>query len=173
MLEGFLMVMRWIFTPFIALFLLFEEWGWVPLAALLRRLKDIPFWAWCEKRIGQLPPWAALIFLLAPSIGLLPAKFMALWLISHGQYALGMFVLLSAKLVGTALLARLFELTQPALMQFGWFAKWYPRWKAWKDKLLATIRSSRVWQLGRSIKLQVKSLMAPHWLKVKTWFKAW
>jgi hypothetical protein len=173
MLEGFLMVMRWIFTPFIALFLLFEEWGWVPLAALLSRLKNIPFWAWCERRIAKLPPWAALILLLAPSIGLLPAKFMALWLIRHGQYGLGIFVLLSAKLVGTALLARLFELIQPALMQFGWFAKWYPRWKAWKDKLLASIRSSRVWQLGRSIKLQVKSLISPHWYKVKAWFKAW
>ncbi len=25
--NGFAMAMRWIFTPFIALFLLFEQWG--------------------------------------------------------------------------------------------------------------------------------------------------
>ncbi len=166
------MVMRWIFTPFIALFLLFEEWGWIPLAALLRRLKDIPFWAWCELLIAQLPPWAALLLLLAPSIGLLPAKLMALWLIRHGQYGLGVFVLLSAKLVGTAFLARLFELTQPALMKFDWFAKWYPRWKTWKDVLLARIRASQLWQLGRSTKLRIKSLMVPSFSKIKAWFKA-
>jgi hypothetical protein len=172
MLEGFLMVMRWICTPFIALFLLFEEWGWVPLAALLSRLKEIPLWAWCERRIAQLPPFAALLVLLVPSIGLLPAKFMALWLIRHGQYGLGLFVLLSAKLVGTAFLARLFELTQPALMKFAWFAKWYPRWKTWKDALLASIRASQLWQFSRVIKLRIKSLVTPSFSKIKAWFKA-
>lgn len=172
MLKGFMMVMRWLFTSFIALFLLFEEWGWIPLAALLRRLKNIPLWAWCEQRITQLPPWAALLLLLAPSIGLLPAKLMALWLIRHGQYGLGMFVLLCAKLVGTAFLARLFELTQPALMKFAWFVKWYPRWKTWKDALLAHIRASPLWQLGRNLKLQVKSWLAPRLTKLKAWFKA-
>jgi hypothetical protein len=172
MLEGFTMVMRWIFTPFIALFLLFEEWGWIPLAAALRRLKEIPVWAWCERRIALLPPWAALLLLLAPSVGLLPAKFMALWLIRHGQYGLGMFVFMCAKLVGTAFLARMFELTQPALMKFAWFAKWYPRWKTWKDTLLARIRLSPLWQLGRTIKQQVAAWFAPSLVKFKAWWRA-
>ncbi len=159
MFKGLGTVLRWIFTPVIALILLFEEWGWAPLAAALRRLREFALWAWMERKIAQLPPWAALLVLLLPSVGLLPAKLMALWLVRHGQYSLGVCILIVAKLIGTAFLARLFELTQPALMQFAWFARWYPRWKAWKDSLMAHMRASALWQLARKTKLQAKALV--------------
>jgi hypothetical protein len=149
-------VLRWLFTPFIALFLLFEEWGWEPLAALIQRLSRLPIWAWCERKITQLPPWGALLVLMVPAVALFPIKLLALFLIHHGQFALGFTVLVAAKLVGTAFVARLFQLTLPALMQFAWFARWYPRWKAWKDRLMDYIRASAVWQLGKRIKARVK-----------------
>jgi hypothetical protein len=149
-------VLRWIFTPFLALLLLFEEWGWEPLAALLQRLARLPLWAWCERKITQLPPWAALLVLLVPAVALFPIKLLALFLIRHGQFVLGFTVLIAAKLVGTAFVARLFQLTLPALMQFAWFARWYPRWKTWKDRLLDYIRASAFWQMGRRIKTRAK-----------------
>jgi hypothetical protein len=149
-------VLRWIFTPFIALFLLFEEWGWEPLAALLQRLARMPVWAWCERKITQLPPWGALLVLLVPAVALFPIKLLALLLLRHGQFVLGFTVLIAAKLIGTALVARLFQLTQPALMQFAWFAHWYPRWKAWKDRLMDYVRASAVWQLGKRFKARAK-----------------
>jgi hypothetical protein len=144
--------LRWIFTPFIAIVLLFEEWGWAPLAAWVARLAQMPVWARAERRIAQLPPWGALLVLGMPTLALLPIKLMALYFLGVGQAAIGVTVLVAAKVVGTALLARLFQITQPALMQLAWFARWYPRWKAWKDALLSRIRASAVWHTGRSIK---------------------
>jgi hypothetical protein len=145
-------VLRWIFTPFIAIVLLFEEWGWAPLAAWIARVAQWPLWARAEHWIAHLPPWGALLVLGLPTLALLPIKLLALYFLGIGQAVLGVTVLVTAKVVGTALLARLFQITQPALMQLAWFARWYPRWKAWKDALLNRIRASALWRTGRSIK---------------------
>jgi hypothetical protein len=65
-------------------------------------------------------------------------------------------LLLGTKLLGTAVMARLFQLTQPALMQLGWFARWYPRWKDWKDGVLAQVRQSAPWRAGQEAKRRVR-----------------
>ncbi|MEI8324427.1 MAG: hypothetical protein WCH44_03515 [Betaproteobacteria bacterium] len=133
----------------IALVLLFEEWGWEPLAALFARLARLPLWAWIERRITALPPWGALMVFFVPMLALLPVKLGALYLFAHGHATLGLVLLLGAKLLGTAVLARLFQLTQPALMQLAWFARWYPRWKSWKDRLIQQVHASAPWRMAR------------------------
>jgi hypothetical protein len=139
-------LLRHAFTALVAGVLLFEEWGWEPLAALLAKLARLPVWAWMERRIAALPPWGAVAMFGAPALALLPVKVLALFLIGRGHPMMGLGVLLAAKLVGTAVLARLFTLTQPALMRLAWFARWYPRWKAWKDALIAQVRASPMWR---------------------------
>jgi hypothetical protein len=140
----------------LALLLLFEEWGWEPLAALLAKLARLPVWAAVERTIARLPPWAALALFALPAIALLPVKLLALFLMGHGHALMGVCVLLTAKLIGTAILARLFTLTQPALMRLPWFARWYPRWKAWKDALFVQIRQSAPWRAGRRMKARLR-----------------
>ena len=156
---------RWVFTPLIALILLFEEWGWAPLSALLSRLALWPVWARIESAIVRLPPWGALMVLLVPTVALVPIKLLALYFISRGQVAIGIGILLTAKLLGTALLARLFQVTQPVLMQLRWFALWYPRWKAWKDALLNQLRASALWRMGRSMKISMRRSVRKLWLR--------
>lgn len=141
----------------VALVLLFEEWGWAPLAALFARLARLPLWAWLERKITRLPPYGALLVFGVPMLALLPVKLLALYLFGLGKAKSGLVVLMAAKLVGTAVMARLFQLTQPALMQLAWFARWYPRWKAWKDGLLAQVRQSAPWRLVRQWKAQWKA----------------
>jgi len=141
-----------VFVGLVAIILLFEEWGWEPLAALLARLARLPVWALIERRISELPPWAAVAVFALPVLVLFPVKLLALFVIGHGHALTGVGVLLAAKLLGTALVARLFTLTQPALMQLGWFARWYPRWKAWKDRVIAQVRASALWQAARQWK---------------------
>jgi hypothetical protein len=141
----------------LALVLLFEEWGWEPLAALLARLGRLPFLAWVERSIRRLPAWAALLVLLVPMVTLFPIKLLALYLFGAGHPAWGLALLLGAKVLGTAIVARLFNLTQPALMQIGWFARWYPRFKAWKDGWIEHIRASGPWQAGRRMKAAVRA----------------
>lgn len=150
-------ILRPIFLPLIAAVLLFEEWGWAPLAAAFARLARIPLWAWLEQKIRRLPPMWALLAFGVPMLLLLPVKLLALYLFGQGQATMGLFLLVAAKLGGTALLARLFQLTQPALMQLDWFARWYPRWMAWKERVLAEIRQSLVWRAGQRSKRRVKA----------------
>jgi hypothetical protein len=152
-------VLRHLFIAVAALVLLFEEWGWEPLAALLRRLGRLPLWAWMERRIAGLPPWGAIAAFAAPAVALLPVKLLALFLIGRGHALMGLGVLVAAKLLGTALLAWLFTLTQPALMQLPWFARWYPRWKNWKDGVIALVKASALWQSARHWKAQARV----HW----------
>jgi hypothetical protein len=159
MLRALWTLVRWIFTPFIALLLVFEEWGWEPLSALMARLARLPLWSWMERRIAKLPPWGALLMFALPSLALLPIKLLALYFISRGQAGVGVGILIAAKIVGTAILARLFHITQPALMQLAWFAKWYPRWKTWKDALMDNIRANAVWQAARRMKAVLRRLL--------------
>ena len=150
-------ILRSLVFGILAIVLLFEEWGWEPLANLFRRLARLPLWARLERQIAGLPKWGALLVFGVPMVALLPVKLLALYLFGQGHAVTGLVLLIAAKLLGTALLARLFQLTQPALMQFTWFARWYPRWKAWKDGLMAKIRQSEPWCMGRRIKALAKA----------------
>lgn len=145
-------VLKRAFGVLVALFVLFEEWGWEPLQRLMARIARLPGLRHLEAWVGRLPAWAALIVLVLPSLLLVPTKLGALWLIASGKQTLGVILIIVAKLVGTAMVARLFALTRPALMQMRWFAALYARWVAWKDALLATVRASWAWRAGRVMK---------------------
>lgn len=136
----------------LGLVILFEEWGWEPLARLLAGIARLPLLAWLARRIAALPPYAALVVFALPWLILLPVKLLAVWLIADGHGVLGMAVIVLAKVVGTAILAWLFTLTKPALMRLAWFCAVYERWVAWKEGLLASVRASRTWAWGRAVK---------------------
>jgi hypothetical protein len=83
---------------------------------------------------------------------LLPVKLAAMALLARGHGALGVALIVVAKLVGTAVLARLFALTQPSLMRLPAFARAWVRWAAFKAALLAQVRASWAWRVGRVMK---------------------
>jgi hypothetical protein len=147
----------------LALLILFEEWGWQPLQRALARLAERLHLQWLGEKIRALPPYAALALFLLPSVALLPVKLLALWLIGRGHVMLGAGVIVAAKIAGTAVVARLFTLTQPALMQLPWFASLYGRWTRWKDALLAQVRASWPWRWGRVLKRR----------SVRRWRRRW
>lgn len=140
----------------LALLILFEEWGWEPLQRALAWVGQLPGLRWLERRISALPPYAALTLFLVPTLMLLPVKLLALWTISRGKLVVGTLVILGAKLLGTAIVARLFTLTQPALMQLPWFARSFTRWTVWKDALLTKVRLNWLWRLGRVLKRHIQ-----------------
>jgi len=148
-------LLRRIFIFIAALLLIFEEWGWEPLAALAARLAKLPVFAWIEERIRKLPPYAALATFFIPALMLVPVKLAALFFIVRGHKMFGVVVIIVAKVVGTAVVARLFTLTNDALMQLEWFAHWYPRWKAWKDRIMDEVRASASWQAAARVKAAV------------------
>ena len=147
----------------LALLILLEEWGWQPLAELMGRLARWRPWAQLETAIARLPPYAALAVFVLPSALLLPLKFLALLLIAKGQLVLAGLLFAAAKVGATALVARLFMLTQPALMQIGWFAWGYDRFIPWKNALEAYVRSSTVWRVARIWKERTRRIVAAQW----------
>ena len=144
-------------TWLVALVILFEDWGWVPLSRLLGYLAKLPVIGWIERRIAALPPRYALLVFLVPAVMLLPVKIAALWLIGRGRAMLGLAVIVAAKVIGTAVVARLFMLTQPQLMKMPWFARLYTRWIAWKEGVMARVRASAPWRAARAFKARVKA----------------
>ena len=142
----------------VLLVLLFEEWGWVPLAKAFARLAKLLLWARLEGIIKALPPWAALLVFGMPVIALIPIKLLALYLFSQGHMATGLTLVIAAKITGTAIAARLFQLTEPALMRLAWFARIYLPWKRWKDGVLAQVRQSALWRAVRQVKARLRRL---------------
>lgn len=151
-MKSFKKILRGLLLAPVALLLLFEEWGWAPLAAAFAALGRLPVWRRLERLIAGLPPWAALLAFGIPVLALIPIKLLALYLIGEGQLVMGVALVLSAKLAGTAIAARLFQLTQPALMQLEWFSRGYSAFKKWKDRMLRQVRTSLPWRAGRRFK---------------------
>jgi hypothetical protein len=134
-------VVRGVLTVLAALWIFLEEWVWDAMPACMAWIGKLPGVRWCEARIAELPPYAALVAFLIPAAILVPFKLLAFWLIARGHGLLGLQVFIIAKIVGTAFLARIFALTRPALLTIGWFARFYARFTAWRDHLYAYVRA--------------------------------
>lgn len=160
-------VLRTAVQILLALLILLEEWGWRPLADLLGRLARWRPWAMIEYGIARLPPYVALCVFVLPSMLLLPLKFLALFLVAKGQIILAAVLFVAAKVVATALVARLFLLTQPALMQIGWFAWGYDRFMPWKEALVEYVRASWVWRVARVWKERARRIAVAQWRRVR------
>jgi len=143
--------LRALFIWMVALVILFEEWGWDPLARLVGTLARLPVFARLERHIAALPPYAALAVYCVPALLMLSVKLVALYWISLGYLALGVTAIVVAKIAGTAVVARLFQLTQPTLVTLPWFAALYRRWSIWKATVVTAVRASAAWQAGRAI----------------------
>lgn len=155
---------RGVLLTFAAALLFFEEWGWRPLTAWAARLARWPPLARLEAHLQTLSPRWALAFFLLPSLLLLPVKLLALWFIQRGQASLGLAVIVVAKLLGTALVGRMFILTEPQLMQFAWFARALRWWRATKARVKAAVRASGAWRAALVVRRGV-GVKLRRWLR--------
>lgn len=145
----------------VALIVVFEEWGWRPLADLLGRLARYSPVAWIESRIRLLPPYGALAIFALPTVSLFPLKLLALYLIAQGKTVIATALFVGAKVAGTALVARLYMLTEHALMRIGWFKRAYDWLMPYKQALVEWVHGSWVWRYGRVVKWRVMSAIKP------------
>jgi hypothetical protein len=161
------LIVRRILEVIFALVLLFEEWGWRPLAAWIGKLARFPVIAKIETVISALPPYGALFAFLLPSIFLFPLKLLAIYLIATGHALMAALLFIGAKVAGTAVVARLFMITQPKLMQIGWFARLYNWLMPWKDRAFAAIRVSWAWRYGRIVKHKLGQAVRARWQSIR------
>jgi hypothetical protein len=144
-------LLRGVLLALAALVLLIEEWGWDPLTRWAARLARWAPLRRLEERIRALPPRWALALFLVPAVALFPVKLVALWLIHMGSTALGVAVIVAAKLLGTALVGRLFIITEPQLVQFAWFARALGWWRDLKARIKAAVHRWPAWRALRVV----------------------
>lgn len=134
-----------------ALLLMLEEWLWDATQALLARIPDWPFLQRLQRWVERLSPYAALAIFLAPTLLLLPVKLLALLSITHGHPTLGLAIIVAAKLLGTALVARIYALTRRSLLSLAWFQRAHDRLLAFKDRMIAQLHASPGWQHAQAL----------------------
>ena len=65
---------------------------------------------------------------------------------------LGIFIIVAAKVLGTAFVGRLFVLVEPQLMTFAWFARALNWWRETKAKIVERVRRSAPWRAARALR---------------------
>jgi hypothetical protein len=136
-----------------AVLFLFEAWLWshlAPLVAWLVARIDLPrLKARVASWVEHLPPAATLVIFVVPVLVLLPIKFLGFWLLAHGSWLGAMATLALAKVVSMAVMAFIFEVTRPKLLQLAWFRWLYERvlaGLAWAHRYVDPIKERmRVW----------------------------
>ncbi|MBX9925494.1 MAG: hypothetical protein K2Y05_03980 [Hyphomicrobiaceae bacterium] len=146
MRRGLLTLLELLAVPIVA----FYEWGWRPLADLLASLARYRWFARIEAWIAALPPYGALALFATPAVVLFPVKLFALYLLASGRPIIAVGLIVLAKIVGTAFVARVFMLTQPQLMQIAWFKRAFDWFMPWKKHVFEIVKSSLAWRSARA-----------------------
>jgi hypothetical protein len=138
----------------VAMVIAAEELLW-QLAKIYALLGKLPVFRAIENGIRRLPPYGALVLLGLPAVALAPVKLLAFYWLASGHALLGGGTIVTAKIAGTAFVARLYQLTRPALIQIPWFA--------WCEAQVLRLRASAyaVWAdsaIGRLVTRRVHAL---------------
>lgn len=138
--------MRRILKPLwilLALVFLFEAWLWEHLRPVVAWIVDRIAWEKLKARLAaaieHLPPYATLLVFLIPVVLLLPLKFLGLWMLAHGSWLGAAAVLALAKMMSVGVVAFIFDVTKPKLLQLGWFRWLYEHMLVWLARAHALI----------------------------------
>ena len=151
-------------VPLAAAIVFFEQTLIKYLSAAMAAVARWPPIAKLEAWLVSLPPYAALCAFVTPSILILPIKFIALWFATIGQYELALATLIVGKMLGTAVLARLYRILRPRLMTIGWFARIDTSFFYWRDQAYAFVKSLPAWKrvaaLVQKLRIRIADLVS-------------
>jgi hypothetical protein len=142
-----------------ALLFLFEEWLWVGFTRLFGWLGRLGLLRWLDRRLVRLAPAAALAILCVPVVLLFPVKIAGFWMIASGRFLTGCAVMLAAKIVSTAIVARIFLTCRGQLMQMSWFARLYNLACALRGRVHQWLAMQAAWQDARRFAAAGRRLM--------------
>lgn len=168
---------RWVLLAALAMVLAYEELQW-RLSAVFAILGRLPVLRQIEAWVRRLPPYGALALFALPSLFLLPLKLLALRWLAMGHAKLALSSLVFAKIAGTALVGRIFQLTRPALLTIGW-CKWiYDKVMELREAAYSIWRSLPVvrWWKMRWARYKAehgveKSYLHRQWMALREWSK--
>ncbi len=128
-----------------ALIFLFEEFLWTGFLRLFRWLGRFGLLRWLDERLVRLAPIAALVILCIPIALLFPVKIVGLWMITTGRFFSGCCVMLAAKILSTAIIARIFVTCRPQLLRMPWFARLYAVTCALRERVHHWMNKQPAW----------------------------
>ena len=132
-----------------ALLFLFEEWLWTHLTRFFAWVGRFGLLRWLDRRLVRLPPVMALVILCLPMLLLFPFKIAGLWMIASGRFFSGCLLMLAAKVMSTAIIARIFLTCRPQLMRMPWFARLHAWTCDLRERIHAWIEQQPAWHQAR------------------------
>jgi hypothetical protein len=149
--NGSMTLLLWI----AAAVLLFEEWFWAESTRAIARLSSLAHLSALEAWIRRRPPAQALMLFVVPILVIYPFKALALIALARGDLALGGAAFVAAKLAATAVFARLYDLTEPAILHYSWV-------RVAKSRLLAVRAYLHAWLNARPSYRRARALIREH-----------
>lgn len=139
-----------------ALLFLFEEWLWTRFTRFFAWLGRLGLLRWLDARLIRLPPVMALVILCTPMLLLFPVKIAGLWMIASGRFFSGCLLMLAAKVLSTAIIARIFLTCRPQLMRMPWFARLHAWSCVMRDHIHQWIEQQPAWYEARTFIRRVR-----------------
>ncbi len=148
-----------LFVPIAAAIVFIEETLLRYLGLAMAAIAKWPPVAAIELWLRRLPPWAALLAFGAPSLLVIPIKLSAVWFALHHRYGLSLLSVVIGKMLATALVARLYMVLRPTLVQMGWYLRAETWLFDWRDRLYAFVRALPAWQKAKAMIQDVRRWM--------------
>lgn len=148
--------------------LVVEEALW-RLSGLLALLGKLPVFRAMEDWLRGVPPMGALALFGVPALALAPVKLLALYWLAGGHPVLGIGTIVTAKIMGTAIVARLFQLTQTQLLTIQWFRWIYERVLRLRAAAYGLWAESIVGRWWRRERAKHKGWVRRRWEAARAW----
>jgi hypothetical protein len=157
---------RFLFIILAALWMMFEEWVWDTILAVMEKIGRLKMVNRFESFLARQNQYLLLTLFSFPFLIMLPAKLYGVYLIADGRIVRGVAVIIVAKGFITALVTRLFVISKNKLLQINAFAAMYYWFKDKKEWLYAELNKLPGWQaakrkiteLKHRIRLKIRSL---------------
>ena len=147
--------------------ILVEETLW-RLSGFVALLGKLPVFRAVEDWICRVPPWGALALFGIPWLCLAPIKFLALYWMAGGHPIFGIGTIITAKVVGTAVVARLFQLTRKQLLTIGWFCWTYENFMRLRSAAYGLWWGSAVGRLWQRIQVRNRGWIRRRWDAIRS-----
>jgi len=127
----------------LAIVFLIEAWLWDHLEPIVARIVAAiplqPLKRWLAARVAELSPAMTLVVFVVPVVPLFPLKLAGLWLLTHEYWTSAVFTILFAKFLGVGVMAFVFDVTRPKLLEMAWFERLYEFILALRAKAAALV----------------------------------
>ena len=161
---------RWLTAPLIliaSLVIWIEETLWDGLKRLTAKIALLIWVQRIEALIRRLPPYATIIVFLLPLTILLPFKLLAVYWMTQGHWFASLAVIIAAKVLGTAIEARMFVICKPQLMSIAWFRRLHDWLIAISNRIHAALHELPLYQLIRAKLIAIKVVCSQYLNRIK------